>query len=58
MDRNRYKRLLRESFRLNRGRLADGDYVLYLRPGCRWEGFAEAERDFLDLCQKAGALKS
>ena len=55
--RNRLKRLVRECFRLNRSRLEPGDLVVYLRPGCRWEGLADAERDFLDLARKAGALK-
>jgi ribonuclease P protein component len=57
VQRNRLKRLVRESFRLNRGRLQPEDMVVYLRPGCRWEGLAEAERDFLDLARKAGVLK-
>lgn len=55
--RNRLKRLVRESFRLNRGRLRDGDYVLYLRPGCRWDGLAAAERDMLELFRRAEALR-
>ena len=57
VERNRFKRLLRESFRLNRAHLENGDYVLYMRPGCRWEGLAEAERDFLELCRRAGTLR-
>jgi len=57
VQRNRLKRLVRESFRLNRERLEPGDLVVYLRPGCRWGGLAEAERDFLDLARKAGVLK-
>lgn len=58
VTRNRMKRLLRETFRLNRGRLAPGDLIVYLRPACRWEGLAAAQRDFLELCRKAGALIS
>lgn len=54
--RSRVKRLLRETFRLNRGRLAGGDFVAYPRPGCRWRTRAEAEADFLELCRKAGTL--
>lgn len=55
--RNRVKRLLRESFRLNRRRLRGVDLVLYPRPGCRWKGLGEAEAAFMDLCRKAGALR-
>jgi ribonuclease P protein component len=55
--RNRLKRLMRECFRLNRTRLEPGDLVVYLRPGCRWGGLAEAERDFMELARKAGVLK-
>ena len=57
VQRNRLKRLVRESFRLNRAHLEPGDMVVYLRQGCRWEGLAEAERDFLDLARKAGVLR-
>lgn len=57
VKRNRLKRLVREAFRLIRGRLERGDYVVYLRPGCHWDGLAAAERDFLDICRKAGALQ-
>ena len=57
VQRNRLKRLLRECFRLNRERLEPGDFVVYLRPGCRWSGLGEAARDFLDLARKAGVLK-
>lgn len=55
--RNRLKRLVRECFRLNRSRLEPGDLVVYLRPGCRWAGLADAQRDFLELARQAGALK-
>ena len=56
--RNRLKRLVRESFRLNRKRLERADFLVYLRPGCRWSGLAEAQRDFLDLARQAGALRT
>ncbi len=55
--RNRLKRLVRESFRLNRDRLKDCDLVVYLRPGCRWTGRPEAEKDLLEACKKAGLLR-
>jgi len=53
--RNRLKRLVREAFRHNRQALAEGwDMVVYLRPGCRWQGLQEAKDDFMQLCRKAG----
>jgi ribonuclease P protein component len=55
--RNRLKRLMRECFRLSRARLEPGDLVVYLRPGCRWAGLAEAQRDFMELARQAGVLK-
>ncbi|MBI3554342.1 MAG: ribonuclease P protein component [Elusimicrobia bacterium] len=55
--RNRLKRLVRESFRLNRDRLSAGrDIVVYLRPGCRWEKRQQAESELLELCHKAGLV--
>jgi ribonuclease P protein component len=55
--RNRLKRLVRECFRLNRSRFEPGDFVVYLRPGCRWGGLAEAQRDILDLARQAGVYR-
>ncbi|MBI5625170.1 MAG: ribonuclease P protein component [Elusimicrobia bacterium] len=55
--RNRFKRLAREAFRLNRAKLRDGsDLVVYIRPGCRWKSLSGAQEDFLGLCAKEGLL--
>lgn len=57
--RTRLKRLTREAFRHNREKLRPGsDVVVCLRPGCGWENRADAERDLLDACRKAGLLES
>lgn len=56
--RSRLKRLLRESFRLNRPSLKNGaELIACPRPGCRWQSRAEAERDFLELCRRGGILR-
>jgi len=56
--RNRIKRLLRESFRLNRDRIRPAaDIVVYPRPGCRWTRLDHAEAAFLDLLKRSGALR-
>lgn len=58
--RNRVKRLVRETFRLGRERLAPGlDLVVFPRPGqCRWEGLAEARRSLEAMWRKAGLLSA
>jgi ribonuclease P protein component len=55
--RNRLKRLVRESFRLNRCRLRlDADLVVSVRPGCGWKGLACAEKALMELCRKADII--
>lgn len=57
--RTRLKRLAREAFRHSRERLRPGsDLVIGLRPGCGWATRADAERDLLDACRRAGLLES
>ena len=57
VKRNRFKRLLRETFRLNRSKINSSvDLVVGIQAGCAWQNFADAEKDFLDLCGKAGIL--
>lgn len=56
--RNRIKRLLRESFRLNRDRIQPAaDIVVYPRPGCRWTRLEHAECAFLTALGKAGIFQ-
>jgi ribonuclease P protein component len=56
--RNRLKRLVRESFRLNRSKLAGWDMVVYLRPGCRWSALSEAQAELLETLRRAGLLNT
>jgi ribonuclease P protein component len=57
VTRNRLKRLVRESFRINRELFEKGrDIVVYLRPGCRWEKRQQAESELIELCRKAGLV--
>ena len=58
LRRNRLKRLPREAFPPQPEHLRPGcDVVVYLRPGVGWPGLADAEKDLLDLCRKAGILQ-
>ena len=57
VERNRARRLLRESFRLHQHELAPLDLVLVARPSIVGKKFAEVEKDFLTTVRKAGLLK-
>lgn len=52
--RNRLKRILREVFRLNRGKMKEGlDLVFIVRRGTRISNYKEMENHVLDLLKKA-----
>jgi len=58
VDRARAKRLLRESFRLNRHRFTGAvDVILVARMSLSAVRRPEAERDLLRLAEKAGLLR-
>jgi ribonuclease P protein component len=55
VKRNRYKRIVREIFRKNRGAFGDSrDYVVNIRSGALGRPYADLERDMLQLVSKAG----
>ncbi|MDR1702925.1 MAG: ribonuclease P protein component [Sporomusaceae bacterium] len=57
--RNRVKRILREAYRLNQEKLTKGaDLVLVGRQSLIKADLQTATRAFLDLCRKAGILKT
>ncbi|MFC5570838.1 ribonuclease P protein component [Lysobacter yangpyeongensis] len=56
VGRNRIKRALREIFRHWRTQLADGDYVVVVRPSAREATREQLERHFLDVLRRLGAL--
>jgi ribonuclease P protein component len=58
VTRSRARRLLRESFRVHQGDLAQPvDLVLVARPSIADKTFAEVEKDFLTMLRKARLLK-
>ena len=57
VTRSRARRLLREVFRLHRGKLVEPvDLVLVARASIAGKGFHQVERDFLTSLRKAGLL--
>ena len=58
VERNRARRLLRESFRLHQHEFATPvDLVVVARRSILGKGYTEVERDFLTTVRKAGLLK-
>ena len=59
VERNRARRLLRESFRLHQHEFTQPvELVLIARPSIARRGFAEVEKDFLAALNRAGLLKN
>src|SRR5208283_5001879 len=59
IERSRARRLLRESFRQHQHELAQPvELVLVARNSIARRGFAEVERDFLAVLNRAGLLKN
>jgi len=57
--RNRIKRLFREAFRLNKGKIAERTDVLIRPRACPDTlSYDDVEKTFLMLCKKAGILKA
>ncbi len=52
--RNRWKRLVREAFRLNRHRFPCWDMVVTVKRGVNPPGFREVERDLVEAIVKRG----
>ena len=59
VERSRARRLLRESFRQHQHELSQPvELVLVARPSIAGRGFAEVEKDFLAVLNRAGLLKN
>ena len=58
VERNRVKKLLRESFRKNRSRLEDGTLLLFIaKRGSSKAKYWEIEHQMLGVLKRAGVLK-
>jgi len=57
VERNRARRLMRETFRLNKHRLKPYDLIFIARKGILGKKLQEVEKDFLSLAKRAGILK-
>ncbi len=58
VTRNRYKRLLREIYRLNQDSIRQDEWlVLILQKPESEAGFFDLEKEFLTICRKAGILE-
>jgi len=58
VERNRVKRLIRETFRLNKHLLADFDIILYPRNKESFSDFRNTQQKVLNLLRKAGIYKN
>lgn len=59
VERNRARRLLRESFRRHQNELAKSvDVILIARPSIAGKTMQQVERDFLTVARKAGLLST
>ncbi len=59
VERNRLKRSIREIYRLNRERLAEGTKIVLKVDGkAAGQSYQELESAFVELCREAGILKN
>lgn len=57
VKRNRAKRLIRESYRLNKHLLPNNIHIVVIaKPEINGLKYKEVEEDFLEICKKAGML--